>query len=66
MKVKHIILLLVIYLLSGFTGAGAAEVGDINIHGFISHRSNPFLYHPQGYSIFKVTTVNMTPLHGLI
>ena len=26
MKVKHIILLLVIYLLSGFTGAGAAEV----------------------------------------
>ncbi len=36
MKVKHIILLLVIYLLSGFTGAGAAEVGDINIHGFIS------------------------------
>jgi hypothetical protein len=36
MKVKHILFFLIIYLLIGFTCAGAAEFEDINIHGFIS------------------------------
>ena len=36
MKIKNITVLLLVFIISGFTGAGAAELGDISIHGFIS------------------------------
>lgn len=36
MKFKYITVLLITFLLSGLTSAGAVELGEINIHGFIS------------------------------